>query len=307
MALKIADRVKETSTTAGTGPLSLAGALTSFRAFSAVMSVGDTCWYGMHAVDTNGNPTGEWEVGIGTYSGANTLTRTRILSSSNAGAAVDFAVGTKHVWIDNPAAIVAEARWFNPPTPTLFSTTYEHGASPGTVTHDPSIGYALDKPNHSGGDSAAFRGKNVPAGAYAATAKIKIGQRGATFDRFGIAVSDGTKFYAIYYDNGDLSSDGSIIVAKITNTTTWGSSPAGKTINWMPAEIFFRIRDDATNLYFDYSFDGLVWNQLHSEARTAYLAATKIGVLRQGYNETGGSGGVLTCVYWDDPDYPAAK
>jgi len=93
-----ADRVLETTTTTGTGTLTLAGAVAGFRAFSAVASQNDTCWYFLEAVDANGLPTGEWEVGLGTV-GAGTLARTAVLASSNAGAAVSLAAGTKYVGI----------------------------------------------------------------------------------------------------------------------------------------------------------------------------------------------------------------
>lgn len=82
MALIIADRVKETSTTTGTGALALAGAMTGFQRFSAKCAVGDTLFYGIQGVDSAGQPTGEWECGIGTYSATNTLTRTTVTSSS---------------------------------------------------------------------------------------------------------------------------------------------------------------------------------------------------------------------------------
>lgn len=103
MPFQVADRVKESSTTTGTGAITLAGALTGFRAFSSVCSVGDMCNYALQQVDANGNPSGVWETGIGTYSASNTLTRTTVLSSSNSNAAVTLA-GTTHVWIDAPAA-----------------------------------------------------------------------------------------------------------------------------------------------------------------------------------------------------------
>ncbi|SOZ99438.1 exported hypothetical protein [Cupriavidus taiwanensis] len=105
MTLKIADRVKETTTTTGTGAVTLAGAVLGFRAFSAVLSVNDYVYYTIQAVDGSGVPSGEWEVGVGKYTGANTLARTVVLSSSNAGGAVNFSAGTKHVWIDVPARI----------------------------------------------------------------------------------------------------------------------------------------------------------------------------------------------------------
>jgi hypothetical protein len=106
MAQQTQDRVKETTTTTGTGALTLAGAMTGYRAFSSVCSVGDTCYYALQAVDSAGNPTGVWEVGVGTYSAANTLTRTTILASST-GSVVSLAAGTTQVWLDMPAAILA--------------------------------------------------------------------------------------------------------------------------------------------------------------------------------------------------------
>lgn len=104
----IADRVKETSTSIGLGDISLSGAMTGFSAFSARCAVGDTLYYAIQAVDATGQPTGQWECGLGTYSAANTLTRTAVTSSSNADAAVTFSAGTKHVYITMPAV---QAKW----------------------------------------------------------------------------------------------------------------------------------------------------------------------------------------------------
>jgi hypothetical protein len=99
MALVLKDRVKETTTTTGTGAISLGGAVTNFQAFSAVLSDGDTTYYAI--VDTNNT---EFEVGLGTYaSGGDTLTRTTILESSNSGSAVNFLAGSKNVFIAYPA------------------------------------------------------------------------------------------------------------------------------------------------------------------------------------------------------------
>jgi len=110
MTFVVADRVKETSTSTGTGAFTLAGAMTGFSAFSARCSVGDTLYYAIQAVDGSGSPTGEWECGLGTYSGANTLTRTTVTSSSNADAAVTFSAGSKHVYITMPAVQVVWAK-----------------------------------------------------------------------------------------------------------------------------------------------------------------------------------------------------
>ncbi len=81
----IEDRVLELSTSTGSGAFALAGALTGFRALSAVMSVADTCWYYIEAIDASGDPTGEYEYGLGTYSAVNELTRTTVRGSSNGG------------------------------------------------------------------------------------------------------------------------------------------------------------------------------------------------------------------------------
>jgi hypothetical protein len=106
MALVLKDRVKETSTTTGTGTLTLAGASSGYQSFAAVGN-GNTTYY------TITDPaTGDWEVGIGTYtSSGTTLSRTTILSSSNAGSAVNFTAGTKDVFCVYPAgkAVYEEA------------------------------------------------------------------------------------------------------------------------------------------------------------------------------------------------------
>jgi hypothetical protein len=99
MAFIIADRVKETSTTTGTGSIALAGATTGFRAFSAVLATADTTYYTI--ADQGGS---NWEVGIGTFTSPSTIARTTILSSSNAGSIVTFGVGTKDVFISLPAS-----------------------------------------------------------------------------------------------------------------------------------------------------------------------------------------------------------
>lgn len=95
MAFVTADRVLDSSTSTGTGAFVVSGTpAAGYRTFSAVMSVGDTCYYSIQ-----GQTTSEWEVGLGTYSSANTLTRTTVYSSSNAGSAVTFSAGTKNVFI----------------------------------------------------------------------------------------------------------------------------------------------------------------------------------------------------------------
>lgn len=90
------NRIVEQSTTAGTGALALT-AVTGYRRFGVKMAINDTCHYLIEAVDSVGRPTGEYEFGIGTYSAANTLSRTTVAGSSNSDNLVNFGSGTKRV------------------------------------------------------------------------------------------------------------------------------------------------------------------------------------------------------------------
>ena len=99
MAFITADRVKDTSTTTGTGNITVSGSAPfGYRTFSTVLSVSDTFYYCIQ-----GQSTSEWEVGLGTYVSSNQFARTTVLSSSASGSAVSFSSGTKNVFITLPA------------------------------------------------------------------------------------------------------------------------------------------------------------------------------------------------------------
>ncbi len=98
MALVVRDRVKETTTTTGTGTITLLGAVSGYQAFSVIGNT-NTTYYAI--VDS---AAGTWEVGIGTYSTTGpTLARDTILESSSGGTAISFAAGTKDVFCTYPA------------------------------------------------------------------------------------------------------------------------------------------------------------------------------------------------------------
>lgn len=91
MAHIFANGVLETCTLTGTGAATLTGAVAGYKRFSAVCATSDTVHYRIEAVNGLGVPTGLWELGRGTYSAANTLTRTTVYESSNANALENFA------------------------------------------------------------------------------------------------------------------------------------------------------------------------------------------------------------------------
>lgn len=102
MALVINDRVKETSTTTGTGTFSLDGASQSFESFVSGIGTGNQTYYCIE--NPSATPT-EFEVGIGTVTDAtpDTLSRDTIISSSNSDALVNFSAGDKNVFCTMPA------------------------------------------------------------------------------------------------------------------------------------------------------------------------------------------------------------
>ena len=101
MALVLNDRVKETSTTTGTGTLNLSGAVSGFETFVAGIADGNTTYYAIVNRDED-----EWETGLGTVTDASTdtLARTTVITSSNSDSAVDFSAGTKDVFTTLPAS-----------------------------------------------------------------------------------------------------------------------------------------------------------------------------------------------------------
>jgi hypothetical protein len=100
MAFQVADRVKETTTTTGTGTLDLGGAASGFETFVAGIGNGNETYY----VITDSN-TGDFEVGVGTVTDAatDTLSRDSVISSSNSDSLVNFGAGTKDVFCSLPS------------------------------------------------------------------------------------------------------------------------------------------------------------------------------------------------------------
>ena len=118
MAFVLADRVKETTTTTGTGTVTLLGASTGYQSF-AVIGDANTTYYTIAGQTGN-----EWEVGIGTYTASGTtLTRTTVLSNSSATqpSALSFSAGTKDVFVSYPAEYSVTN---DPPTQNILDQAY---------------------------------------------------------------------------------------------------------------------------------------------------------------------------------------
>tara|TARA_R100000234_G_scaffold94614_1_gene62857 strand:+ start:187 stop:642 length:456 start_codon:yes stop_codon:yes gene_type:complete len=137
MAFVLNDRVKQTSTTTGTGTFSLTGTETGFETFVTGIGNSNNTFY---AIANDG--TSEWEVGIGTVTDAatDTLSRDTVISSSNSDSLVDFAAGTKTVLCTYPAsrapsASMTATSYINTHNSTISDTqTIDSGVLAGPVS-----------------------------------------------------------------------------------------------------------------------------------------------------------------------------
>ena len=134
MALVVKDRVQETTTTTGTGTVTLAGAVTGFQSFS-VVGDGNTTYYAI----TSGT---DFEVGLGTYTASGTtLSRDTVLESSNSGSKITLA-GTSNVFVTYPA----EKSGHKDSTNTIYSE--QVGASNGLFVNSNSVSSNFTVPDN---------------------------------------------------------------------------------------------------------------------------------------------------------------
>ena len=150
MAFVLNDRVKETTTSTGTGTINLAGAADTFETFVAGIGTTNTCFYCISHQTAN-----EFEVGIGTVTDASpdTLSRDTIISSSNSDSAVNLSAGTKDVFCTYPAS--------RAPSASMLATTYvtTHNS---TLSDDQTI------------DSGVLAGPDTVTGTHTITGKVVI-------------------------------------------------------------------------------------------------------------------------------------
>ena len=138
MAFVINDRVKETTTTTGTGTINLDGASQDFISFVAGVGTTNQTFYAIV-----GTGTGQFEVGIGTVTDAapDTLSRTTVLSNSSGNTSqINFSAGTKDVFCTIPAnrtpspGMAAQDFVMNQASTLSQDQTLESGVLAGPVT-----------------------------------------------------------------------------------------------------------------------------------------------------------------------------
>ena len=230
MALVLNDRVKETTTSTGTGTINLAGAETGFETFVAGIGNSNTTYYAI--VHTSAN---EFEVGLGTVTDASpdTLSRTTILSSTNSDSAVDFSAGTKNVFCTLPAS------------KAVIEDGSNNVALAGTVTVDTGTnGVPTIELKHSNASADNFRIMGGQTGVSNAGLSIYDIDQGAT--RIYVDTNGNAKFY----QNALLETAGMYFQVAGTSSTFWaigstgGSNPPGTA---------------STTLAFHH-YDGSAWN-----------------------------------------------
>jgi hypothetical protein len=133
MAFVINDRVKETTSTLGTGTVTLSGAQLGFQSFSSGIGASNSTYYTIAL----GN---QWEVGIGSLTNATTFTRDTVISSSNASALVSFTTGIKDIFCslpakETPSPVMDPQTFVNTHATTLTDTqTMQSGVLAGPVS-----------------------------------------------------------------------------------------------------------------------------------------------------------------------------
>jgi len=242
MALVVKDRVQETTTTVGTGAVTLGGAVLSFQSFAAIGN-GNTTYYAI--VDST---AGDWEAGIGTYTASGTtLSRDTVLSSSNGGSLVAFGVGTKNVICTYPSerAVYLDSAGTYPVQNTFNTLNAATAAlTAGTVSTTPSA--ANDLANKSYVDTVAAAGIHYHTPVYVESPNT-AGNLNATYNQPGGAgvgvgatlTNAGTKA-ALVIDGILMTTTKRVLIYNQTNAyengvytvTTVGTPDPGGT-NWV--------------------------------------------------------------------------
>lgn len=219
---RVADRVKETSTSTGSGSFSLAGAPTGFQTFNTAVGTGVYFTYAIvHQTLT------EWEVGLGYLSGSTTLVRDTIFNSSSGGA-VSFSAGTKDVFITQPAnwGVTDNVVLGNSNNFVLGTTgSTQIGANTANSTQSVTIGYNAST---AGGSSSVAVGYNSAASAVVGVAVgASSNAQNTSVAVGGGATGNATDTVAIGYSANASSTDG-VAVGRSANVSAASGVAIGR-------------------------------------------------------------------------------
>lgn len=218
MALVVQDRVQETTSTTGTGSVTLLGAVTGYQTFASVGN-GNTTYYCI--ADQGG---ANWEVGLGTYSTTGpTLARTTVLSSSNANALVNFTAGTKTVFVTYPAGKSVNLDASNNLSVNgTFTCGFGSFALQGATGY---FGQTTASCTYSFGNGATISGSTK-------TLNFGTGGLAGSTTAINIGSANGTtvNFNGILQLAGSPGTSGQVLTSSATGTPTW-TSPSGASLD----------------------------------------------------------------------------
>jgi hypothetical protein len=255
MALVLADRVKESTTTAGTGTVTLLGAAPGFQSF-AVVGNANTTYYTIA-----GQTTSEWEVGIGTYtSSGTTLARTTVLSNS-AGtqpSALSFSAGTKDVFVTYPSSksvnLDASGNATALGTPAAFVGTNITGTASGLTSGNVTTNANLTGDVTSSGNATTLATVNSNVGSFT-NSSITVNAKGLiTAASSGAGSVFGTDTQVTYNNAGTMAGSANLTFNG-TNLTCGGTVTANSDerlkTNWrdLPENFVERLADVKHGVY----------------------------------------------------------
>lgn len=269
-----ADRVMETSATAGLGDIFLSGAVRGYRRFASVCSIGDTVDYTVISVDESGVPTGVWESGRGIYSVINTLTRTAVQASSNNGSFVNFVPDTKYVMLsENAASLGTTASGGTPydaaPTlPSLANFTQENWV--GTTSGIDGIhALRLKETANNAQRLRCLMNVTPPVAPYDMYSRLTHGVLAQPSVSGGIVLRNAASTKYVTFGFGQ---NGHLYVAHWNGPTDAYSgslSLDAAVSNQYPA--WFRVGNDGTNINFHTSPNGYDWQLVYTETLASFV------------------------------------
>jgi hypothetical protein len=319
---RIFDRVKDSSTTTGTGDFTLSGTAPSgYQAFGAVLSDSDTCPYCI--ADQSGT---NWEVGVGTYKTSGPkLQRTTVLAGSNGTSAVNFGVGTKDVFLTLPADFAnqflhptaayaslaafqagrlllpsdgfallrdtgsALAPWgpiypLTDPTAAGLSTWDNQGSA--TVSTAGGV-VTLQCASNGSANGAHVRYKTAPSTPYTITALILMqGSQASGFglSEAGILFRDSATGKLSTWGQWSFSANNYLANARYNTAGSYNATNNYYTTFQWFNPVWLRIADDGVNRKYSVSPDGRTWTQVFSEGRTVFHTADQVGFYLDPYS-----------------------